>query len=51
MLVAPIGESEIVILGGHSGKFLSDGFLFNTKHKQVKRILKKDHFKFSSVGN
>ena len=48
MLAAQISGTEVVVFGGHSGKFLGDGFIFNTKRKQIKHVLRTDHFKFSS---
>ena len=38
-LVAPLGEREIVILGGSKKRYLADGYTFNADYNTVQQVL------------
>ena len=52
-LVAPLSESEIVILGGHNGSYLGDGYILNTNGMNMSKITddKKKQLKFNVAAN
>ena len=49
--VAPISETEIIIVGGSIGGKAGDAYKFDVLSKEMSKILEDDNFKHYNINN